>query len=251
MFDFLAKNFDNNKEDFVVILDNSNVVSMNRNNNDHHDINLKKFCLYEQLNDGYYCTKKDPKYWTTVVDRDGLKEESNTKTKEDTHSIGRDVRVSDLIELHEHEDGDEIHEGGVELEGDVGGADVVAAGHDALHEQSQTQSIVEWILGGDTKLLLHYALVLVQEVLILQLFDQDYPHEEETECTVSQVAEHMIEVPHQAQGLPAEIIVVADVLVPGDTLLVGECEHHLQHGESIEETDQEEDAEVELGLLID
>ena len=38
--------------------------------------------------------------------------------------------MTDLIEFEEHEDEDEVHEGGVELDGDVDGADVEAGGHD-------------------------------------------------------------------------------------------------------------------------
>ena len=52
--------------------------------------------------------------------------------------------MADLVELHEHKDGDDVHEGGVELEGDVGWADVVAGGHDALHHQGQAHRVVEF-----------------------------------------------------------------------------------------------------------
>ena len=51
-----------------------------------------------------------------------------------------------LIELHKHEDCDQIHEGSVELEGDVGGADVVGAGHHPLHAQGKTHCKIESIL---------------------------------------------------------------------------------------------------------
>ena len=51
-----------------------------------------------------------------------------------------------LVEFHKHEDSNEVHEGRVELEGDVGGADVVGGGHHSLHEERQAQGEVETVL---------------------------------------------------------------------------------------------------------
>ena len=39
---------------------------------------------------------------------------------------------ADLVNLHEHEHSNEVHEGGVKLEGDLGRADVVGTRHDTL-----------------------------------------------------------------------------------------------------------------------
>ena len=44
-----------------------------------------------------------------------------------------------------------LHEGRVELEGDVGGTDVVAGRHDPLHDQGQPHGVVELRLTGDAK----------------------------------------------------------------------------------------------------
>ena len=48
-----------------------------------------------------------------------------------------------LVELHVDQDGDEIHEGGVELEAHSGGADVVGCGHEALHSHGSSHGIVD------------------------------------------------------------------------------------------------------------
>ena len=130
--------------------------------------------------------------------------------------------MADLVEFHEHEDSDEVHEGRVELEGDIGGADVVAARHDALHEEREAHGKVEAVLGGDTILLLVNTSVLHQEGTVLELLEQDDAHEEKTKHTVAEVTEHVVEVPDKPQRFPAEVVVVADVLVAGDALFVRE-----------------------------
>ena len=127
--------------------------------------------------------------------------------------------MSDLIELHEHQDGNEVHEGCIELEGDVGGADMVAAGHDALHEESQTHGIVQRILCGHSKLLFANIGVLGQEALVAKLFDQDDSHEEEAEGTISEVAEDMVKVSDQSKRFSAKVVVVANVLIARESLL--------------------------------
>lgn len=53
-----------------------------------------------------------------------------------------------LEELDQHEDGDQVHEGRVELEADGGRADVVAGRHDALHGQGQAHGVVQLELLG-------------------------------------------------------------------------------------------------------
>ena len=67
-----------------------------------------------------------------------------------TSIIVESSTYSNLVKLHKHQYSDQVHEGGVELEGDIGGTDVVGAGHHPLHAQSKTHSKVESILARDT-----------------------------------------------------------------------------------------------------
>ena len=100
--------------------------------------------------------------------------------------------MADLVELHEHESGDEVHEGGIELEGDVGGADVVAGGHDALHDQGKAHGVVQFRLDGNSKLVGFNLLVFSQsplEYFRLPHSEVDYHHEQQTERHVADVAE--------------------------------------------------------------
>ena len=99
-----------------------------------------------------------------------------------------------LVELHEHEDGNEVHEGGVELEGDVGGTDVIAGAHDPLHEEGQTEGEVETVLGGNSELLLLDGGIVLQEGFVLHLLEEDDAHEEETKDAVAEVTEDVIEI---------------------------------------------------------
>ena len=160
-------------------------------------------------------------------------------------------QASYLVEFHKHEDSNEVHEGGVKLEGDVGGADVVGGGHDSLHEESQAQREVEAVLCRHSKLFSPDGLVVFQELLVLHLLEENNAHEEETEHAVAEVTKYVVEVPDETQGFPAEVVVVADVLVSCSALLVGETEDHLEDRERVEHADQEENSEVELGLLVD
>ena len=160
-------------------------------------------------------------------------------------------QASYLVEFHKHEDSNEVHEGGVKLEGDVGGTDVVGGGHDSLHEEGQAEGEVETVLGRDSELLSPDGRVVFEELLVLHLLEENDAHEEEAEDTVAEVAEDVVEVSDETQGFPTEIVVVADVLVACNALLVGEAEDHLEDGEGVEHADQEENSEVELGLLVD
>ena len=109
-------------------------------------------------------------------------------------------QATHLVELHKHEDGYEVHEGGVELEGNVGGADVVGAGHDALHAQGQPHGEVEPVLAGNPILLLVDPFVLLKKRLELELLEEHDAHEEKPEDTVAKVTKHMVEVTHKTQG---------------------------------------------------
>ena len=133
---------------------------------------------------------------------------------------------NNLIKLHKHEDSDEVHEGGVELEGNVGGADVVRAGHHPLHAQSKTHSKIEPILARDaifflvenliymninerifSLLVLFYLLdpfVLLQKRLKLELLEENDAHEEEPKDAIAKVAEHVVEVTDEAQRFPGQ-----------------------------------------------
>ena len=99
---------------------------------------------------------------------------------------------------------------------------MITAGHDTLHEQSQSHGKVETILCGNTILILVNGGVVSQELSVSYLFEQDYQHEQETKHTVAKIAEHMIEVSDKTKRFPAEIIVVANVLIASDTLFIGE-----------------------------
>ena len=55
--------------------------------------------------------------------------------------------MAPLIELEEHEDSDEVHVGGVKLESNCCGADMIAAGHDSLHNKSRSHGIVTTLVG--------------------------------------------------------------------------------------------------------
>ena len=57
-----------------------------------------------------------------------------------------------LVELDYHKDANEVHVGGVELEVDVGGADVVAGRHDPLHQQGPAYPIEQTEVRGSSKL---------------------------------------------------------------------------------------------------
>ena len=135
--------------------------------------------------------------------------------------------ISYLVESHEHQDGNDIHEGGVELEGDLGGADVIAGGHDALHDQSQAHRIVQAVLPGNSETgainLLRYwqfcsQLFLKRFISFLSYLNNQ--HEDEAEDTVTKVAENVIEITQPSKASSTELIVVADILVSGYFLLV-------------------------------
>ena len=132
-----------------------------------------------------------------------------------------------LVELHEHENSNEVHEGCIKLESDIGGTNMITARHDTLHEQCQSHGKVETILSGHTILVLVNVGVVCQELSVSNLLEQHYQHEEEAKDTVAKVAKHMIEVSDKTQRFPAEIIVVTNVLVTSDTLFIGERENHL------------------------
>ena len=57
--------------------------------------------------------------------------------------------MTDLVDLEEDEDGDDIHEGGVELEVDFSRTDVVAGGEDALHGEGPSHGVEDTVLLGD------------------------------------------------------------------------------------------------------
>ena len=54
-----------------------------------------------------------------------------------------DVGVAVLEELQAHEDSEGVHVGGVELEVDLGGAEVVAGRHDPDHDEGQGHGVVD------------------------------------------------------------------------------------------------------------
>ena len=63
-----------------------------------------------------------------------------------------DVRVPELVELDEAERGDGVHEGGVELEILVCGADVVGSAEQALHNHGQAHGVKDAEVLRDSKL---------------------------------------------------------------------------------------------------
>ena len=124
-----------------------------------------------------------------------------------------------MVEFHKHEDCNEVpdrirlnvrymsaqyvHEGGVELECDVGGTDVVAGAHHPLHEEGQSQREVEAVLGRNSKLFFLDCCVVFQKFLVLHLVEENNAHVEEAEHTVAQVAEDVVEVSDQTKWLSA------------------------------------------------
>ena len=88
-----------------------------------------------------HCAEESPEKGTIIVDTEGLQKQRDTESKKDSDSISRHIGVAhlknkngsgpeemtgtDLVYLHEHENSNEVHEGGVELEGDLGRADMV------------------------------------------------------------------------------------------------------------------------------
>ena len=98
---------------------------MNADNNDDNDVDSAEEC---------------PEDGATVVDGDGLKDEGNSETKEDSYCISRYISVShlkendcenvnelktNLIEFDKHEYGNQIHEGGIKLKSHICGAHVI------------------------------------------------------------------------------------------------------------------------------
>ena len=162
----------------------------------------------------------------------GLKCEIKNLQKQNKHKteILRNTIISYLVEFHEHEDSNEIHEGRVELEGDLGGADVVAGGHDALHGQSQTHRVVQAVLSGNSQtgeinifnsiFIFHLFVNFFLKAFIFFLSNPNNHHEENAEETIAKVAENVIEVTQRSQASSAEIIVVADIVVSGHDLLM-------------------------------
>ena len=51
-----------------------------------------------------------------VEDPDDFEEHDQGDADEDLVGVGRDVRMPELVNLHEAQDGDQVHEGRVELE---------------------------------------------------------------------------------------------------------------------------------------
>ena len=87
---------------------------------------------------------------------ESLKDESCAKSHVRLKGVEGEVGVAALEQLYKHQDGDEVHVGGVELEGEGGGADVEDGGHDALHHQGQPHRVVEFWLAGNSKPFISY-----------------------------------------------------------------------------------------------
>ena len=72
MLDFFSQNLCHHKQYFVVVFDNSNVVSMNGDNNDNNEVNLKRLDMQEVINNQFvskytHKAKEDPENGPTVV----------------------------------------------------------------------------------------------------------------------------------------------------------------------------------------
>ena len=82
-------------------------------------------------------------------------------------------RCPDLVDLDVAEDADEVHHGGVELETQVGRADVVADAEKPLEHQREAQALKSYIL---SQLIERASIVLgVLALLIgLDVFDQHF-----------------------------------------------------------------------------
>ena len=53
-----------------------------------------------------------------------------------------------------------------------------------------------------------------------ELLDENNEHKEEPKDTVTKITEDMVKVSDKAKGFSAEIIVITDVLISGDSLLI-------------------------------
>ena len=57
--------------------------------------------------------------------------------------------MAELVYFEKEEDGDDVHEGGIELEAGMGWTQVVAGREESLSDQGSAQSVVNAILFGD------------------------------------------------------------------------------------------------------
>ena len=84
-------------------------------------------------------------------------------------------RCPDLVDLDVAEDADEVHHGGVELETQVGRADVVADAEKPLEHQREAQALKSYILSQ--KQLIERALIVFGALALLiglDVFDQHF-----------------------------------------------------------------------------
>ena len=70
-----------------------------------------------------------------VEDAENLEDESHSDDQEDMVGHVCDISVAELVDLEEDQDGDAVHEGGVELEVLCRGADVVTTTEDPLQDE--------------------------------------------------------------------------------------------------------------------
>jgi hypothetical protein len=133
---------------------------------------------------------------------------------EGSDRVRSDVRVAALEQRDDHEDYKSVHVGCVELERDIGGADVVARGHDTNHYQCHPHGIEVDEGSACPELLLLLtanSLPLVPQLLLLA----DHQQIKEAEDDVAGVAEEVVPHPDVSKRaiLQAEEVVVAVVHV--------------------------------------
>ena len=119
--------------------------------------------------------------------------------------------MSAFEEAQQHEDGQEVHVGRVELEVDASGADVVAGRHEPDHNHVQAHCVEQAVVKSHS---------FVRNLILLSLFTlQELPHpnhfeEENSEDDVANVAEDMVPHGKGANRLHALEIVETAVLIP-------------------------------------
>ena len=158
--------------------------------------------------------------------------------------------MTTLEELDEHQDGHEVHVGGVKLEGEGGGADVVDCGHHPLHDESCPHGVIHTVLLWHPVLVWVEVLVTYLKVSVSLAFHPDYTDEKKTKYNITEIAESAPKVLQLPKWFGASVVQKAKILVPGQVVLLVGVEHHLHRGDGVVDADDQNTLPVHLRLFV-
>ena len=158
--------------------------------------------------------------------------------------------MTTLEELDKHQYSDEIHVGGVKLEGECRGADMVDGGHDALHDESGTHCIINAVLLRHTVLARIKVSVACLEAAISLTLHSNYTYEKNAKDDVAEVAKGAPKILQLSQWFGAGVVEEAKVLVACEVVLLVCVEHHLNRRDGVVDAHDQDALPVHLGLLV-